>query len=166
LIDTSSTLLNAYMSNIGYASILAPELFCLDTNGNRHPFTEKADVYSFGLLLWEMLTLQEISGSHLVNSRENQIKNVNNQLNYKVDPSIEFGLNKPMLSKIADGFRPVIPYDCPKDYSNLISICWSHNPNDRPTFKTILTILEGMEEFEYSTKKKKTNIPQTTTYIK
>jgi len=70
-----------------------------------------------------------------------------------------------MLHKIAHGFRPIIPNQCPKDYSNLISKCWSQNPNDRPTFQQIMITLQGMKEFKYSTKKSELNIPLKTTYI-
>jgi len=120
--------------------------------------------FSFGLLLWEMLTRVEPSNTYL--SLFNfPISSTEKQIVYQVDPSIQLGSNTSMLHEVAKGFRPVIPYDCPKDYSNLIADCWEHNPLHRPTFQQIYNILEGMKEFTYDPKRKESSSKMTSTYL-
>lgn len=42
--------------------------------------------------------------------------------------------------------RPPFPAECPAAFRNLISRCWSMNPNKRPHFDEIVSILEGYAE--------------------
>ncbi|ELU17132.1 hypothetical protein CAPTEDRAFT_146577, partial [Capitella teleta] len=68
----------------------------------------KADVYSFGIILWEMLT----------------------RLNpYEGSTSFQ------IIDKTRKGHRPVIPESCPENLESLIRACWAQNPALRPQFK-------------------------------
>eukprot|EP00172_Hildenbrandia_rubra_P001221 Plantae.Rhodophyta-Hildenbrandia_rubra.ctg17685.p1 GENE.Plantae.Rhodophyta-Hildenbrandia_rubra.ctg17685~~Plantae.Rhodophyta-Hildenbrandia_rubra.ctg17685.p1 ORF type:complete len:1190 (+),score=214.78 Plantae.Rhodophyta-Hildenbrandia_rubra.ctg17685:7762-11331(+) len=98
----------------GTFQYMAPEVL-----GNR-PYSEKADVFSFGILLWEM---------------------VDRRLPY-------FGM-KPMqvaLAVLNQGLRPQIPPNCPRPLRWLMERCWSQDPLRRPSFVDISTILEEMPE--------------------
>ncbi len=72
------------------------------------------DVYSFGILLWELWTHK-----------------------------LPFGDFKPnfLLSKIVGGLRPPIPTDCNPRISLLMQECWREDRWSRPTFPAIRQIL-------------------------
>jgi len=90
---------------------MAPEILC------NQPFDEKCDVYSFGLILWSMLTREE--------------------------PYLEYeDLNTFRTDICHRNVRPVIPNDCVPSLSNLIQRCWHRNPRNRPTFEEIVRELE------------------------
>jgi len=75
-------------------------------------YTEKVDVYSFGIIMWELITRQEPYGGR---------KGV--QIAY---------------AAAEQGLRPDIPSYCPDDYAELMQECWQDQPDDRPTFSNIL----------------------------
>ena len=58
---------------------------------------------------------------------------------------------KKLLRFISDGHRPELPKEIPKCYCELISSCWFDNPEDRPSFATIVDYLKddkyALEEF-------------------
>jgi serine/threonine protein kinase len=75
-------------------------------------YSEKADVYSFGIVLWEIYS---------------------GQVPYEGMQQIQTGLG--VLNK---NLRPKIPHACPKPIANLIKQCWDKDPKKRPSFETIL----------------------------
>ena len=42
----------------GHCAYKAPELFSMKRGGNAHKPTRGSDVYAFGVLMWEMVTMQ------------------------------------------------------------------------------------------------------------
>ena len=88
-------------------------------------YTEKADVFSFGIMLWELLVRQkpfdefEISKSGFVSQLEDAI---------------------------IDGLRPTIPIDCPARYKELIEDCWHGDPKARPNFEEICLRIYSLQE--------------------
>ncbi|KAH3732569.1 serine/threonine-protein kinase STY13 [Pelomyxa schiedti] len=46
--------------------------------------------------------------------------------------------------KVSSGMRPIIPDDCPEQYADLIRQCWDENPNHRPEFFKIVSVLKSM----------------------
>ncbi|KAB2090176.1 hypothetical protein ES319_A03G107100v1 [Gossypium barbadense] len=42
--------------------------------------------------------------------------------------------------------RPLLPSSCPLAFSHLINRCWSSNPEKRPQFEEIVSILESYAE--------------------
>ncbi|KAJ8029238.1 Tyrosine-protein kinase CSK [Holothuria leucospilota] len=91
----------------------APE--SLDTK----EFTTKSDVWSFGILLWEVYSYGKVPYPRvpLADIR----KFVNN--NYRMEP----------------------PEGCPQFIYKLMTDCWKMNPKDRPTFQNMVSRLESVQ---------------------
>lgn len=89
---------------------LAPEVIL------RKPYNEKVDVYSYGVILFEIVTqtrfLEEISFDYL---KEDAIK---------------------------QGKRAALPVDTNPILSSLIQFCWAQDPNQRPSFDQVVECLE------------------------
>ena len=49
--------------------------------------------------------------------------------------------------EIINGLRPIIPADVSKKYRSLIERCWASDPLIRPSFSTIVNVLEDMQGF-------------------
>lgn len=103
---------SAHASVLGTASYMAPELM---TGGK---ISKAADIYSFGLLMWECW-----EGRHAFES-----------------------LPLPMLSyQVAHRqHRPPIPQCCPVPYINLMCKCWQQHPKTRPPSAQVLEQLKDM----------------------
>jgi len=97
-------------ANIGTVCWVAPEIF-----SNKKLYTEKADVYSYGVILWELLVR-------------------------KMPFEDEEAFTIPLL--VAKGKRPKMPKEVPKGWDKLIKNCWHQKPAKRPSFSEIMTILE------------------------
>lgn len=96
----------------------APECF-------QHPFTytDKADVYSFGMIMWEILTgkkpYQQYTG-------------------FKRDMNI--------IAHVKNGSAEIIGNDIPESYANIIRACWEPNPMKRPEMSVIIERLEAVQK--------------------
>ena len=75
------------------------------------PYGFSADVYSFAILLWEMLTLKLAFEKY---SRERHYKEI-----------------------IVEGKRPKLSKSWPFVIKNLLERCWAAKPSDRPTFQSV-----------------------------
>ena len=71
-------------------------------------FTSPSDVWSYGIVLWEIATLAELPYQGLSNDE--------------------------VLSHVKSGQHPTPPKDCSDDLSSLMLECWQTQPNSRPTF--------------------------------
>lgn len=95
----------------GTTGWVAPEVL------NDQGYTEKADVYSFAIILWELFT---------------------RQIPYA-------GKNTMQVVRSVDrGERLPIPDACPADYAELITTCWETDSSKRPSFQEVLQRLEKM----------------------
>ncbi|KAG5598133.1 hypothetical protein H5410_039365 [Solanum commersonii] len=90
---------------------MAPELL----NGSSSKVSEKVDVFSFGIVLWEILTGEEPYANMHYGAIIGGI--VNNTL------------------------RPTIPNYCDSEWRCLMEQCWSPNPASRPSFTEIASRL-------------------------
>jgi len=130
---------------MGYVPILAPERFCVDPQTKkRFLFTEKCDVFSFGIILWEMITKGDMSSAVFI-SPVSTLQPI-----FELSPDLEqvHPIQKRLLENVASGARPNVPLYCLSDYAKMIEDCWAHNPDDRPTFRQIQERLNQMKEFE------------------
>jgi len=99
---------------VGTTRWRAPEVF--EVEENREKYTKSADVYSFSMLCFEVLT---------------------GDVPFKDKP---LGT---LLQSIRDGVRPQLPHAdyCPDYLSALIEKCWATNAVERPQFPIICQLL-------------------------
>lgn len=92
---------------------MAPEMI------KHKSYGRKVDVYSFGLMLWEM-----VSGS----------------IPYEDMTPIQAA-----FAVVNKNLRPAFPKDCPPAMRALIEQCWSTQPEKRPEFWQVVKVLEQFE---------------------
>ncbi|XP_010942161.1 RAF-like serine/threonine-protein kinase PRAF isoform X1 [Elaeis guineensis] len=93
---------------------MAPELL----NGSSSRVSEKVDVFSFGIVMWELLTGEEPYAD----------------LHYGV---IIGGI-------VSNTLRPPVPETCDPEWRKLMEQCWSAEPSERLTFTEIANRLRSM----------------------
>ncbi|RID54779.1 hypothetical protein BRARA_G02073 [Brassica rapa] len=103
---------------------MAPELL----NGSSSKVSEKVDVFSFGIVLWEILTGEEPYANMHYGAIIGGI--VNNTL------------------------RPTIPAFCDDEWRTLMEECWAPNPTARPSFTEVAGRLRVMSSAATSTQSK------------
>ncbi|KAK3130885.1 hypothetical protein QOZ80_6BG0499260 [Eleusine coracana subsp. coracana] len=100
----------ASKGNKGTYRWMAPEMT------KEKPYTRKVDVYSFGIVLWELTTcLLPFQGMTPVQAA---------------------------YAACEKNLRPPLSSSCPPVLNNLIKRCWSANPSRRPEFSYIVSVLE------------------------
>eukprot|EP01116_Phalansterium_solitarium_P009129 TRINITY_DN2315_c1_g1_i1.p1 TRINITY_DN2315_c1_g1~~TRINITY_DN2315_c1_g1_i1.p1 ORF type:complete len:518 (-),score=111.11 TRINITY_DN2315_c1_g1_i1:524-2077(-) len=92
---------------------MAPEVMMFQ------PFSEKADVYAFGLILWSLLT--------------------------RLEPYLAYSDFPTFKHDVCEkGVRPVIPADCPPSLAALIQHCWDGIPQARPPMNAVASELDNV----------------------
>ncbi|XP_060947712.1 tyrosine-protein kinase SRK2 [Limanda limanda] len=79
-------------------------------------FTIKSDVWSFGVLLYEIMTFGQMPYPAMTNFQ--------------------------VVQRIPQGYRMQCPPHCPKVMYDIMTDCWKENEQDRPTFETLQWKLE------------------------
>lgn len=92
---------------------LAPEIIAVDPESKRE--TWMSNVYSFGMVLWEMVAGEAAYSSYS-----------------PVQAAVDIA---------ACGLRPEIPKDCPPVLRSLMIRCWNNCPSKRPRLSEIVAIL-------------------------
>ncbi|XP_014244385.1 mitogen-activated protein kinase kinase kinase 13-B isoform X2 [Cimex lectularius] len=98
------------MSFTGTIAWMAPEVI------RNEPCSEKVDIWSYGVVLWELLTC------------ETPYKDVDSS-------AIIWGVG-------SNSLQLPIPSSCPEGFKLLMKQCWSPKPKNRPSFKHILHHLD------------------------
>ncbi|XP_069431272.1 ephrin type-A receptor 2 isoform X2 [Ovis canadensis] len=81
-------------------------------------FTSASDVWSYGIVMWEVMT-------------------------YGERPYWELS-NHEVMKAISDGFRLPAPMDCPSAIYQLMAQCWQQERSRRPKFADIVSILDKL----------------------
>ncbi|KAI5069709.1 hypothetical protein GOP47_0016010 [Adiantum capillus-veneris] len=89
---------------------MAPEMI------QHRAYNHKVDVYSFGIVLWELVT-----------------GNV---------PFQNMTAVQAAFAVVNRGRRPDIPQDCPAPLISIMTRCWDANPDERPSFSEVVQLLE------------------------
>lgn len=112
------------MTVCGTAETCAPEVLA------RSYYTESADVYSFGIVLWEMLTREVLY------------------------PGMNF---YELSSKVVnENMRPPTAHkNFPPELLELMTTCWRADPEKRPHFKQVVSVLDHFHDTLVQQKQRK-----------
>ncbi|KAI6228751.1 Tyrosine-protein kinase receptor [Aphelenchoides fujianensis] len=81
-------------------------------------FNNKTDVWSYGVLLWEIFTMGYAPYQHRTNQE--------------------------VMEMVAAGARLDVPVGTPQELYNIMLRCWSTNPEYRPTFEELVSIFSQL----------------------
>ena len=101
---------NFYTKHIGTPQFMAPEVI------HDNKYTELIDVYSYGIILYQLLTKKTPYSEYLELDRES------------------------LFDDVKSGKRPSIPENCKnnnKTIVDLIEKCWNQDPSKRPTMESV-----------------------------
>ncbi|XP_038998922.1 uncharacterized protein LOC120124290 isoform X1 [Hibiscus syriacus] len=93
---------------------MAPELL----NGSSSRVSEKVDVFSFGIVMWELLTREE--------------------------PYADLHYGTIIGGIVSNTLRPPVPESCDPEWRSLMERCWSAEPSERPNLTEIVNELRSM----------------------
>ncbi|RHZ79206.1 hypothetical protein Glove_151g117 [Diversispora epigaea] len=113
----------------GSLPCIAPELIC------KRNYTTKSDMYSLGIIMWEVITGETPFGNQKFNS------------------------NSDFAFAIINGYRPKIYKYIPYEYATLLKQCWDANPDNRPDADTIMKKIQSLIRSLYNEIDKKQEQP-------
>jgi len=114
IVSTLDPTSNAF---VGTPNWMAPEVI------NNLEYDSKVDIYSFGMVLFELCTKTVPWGNLAL---------------------IQIGI------KVVNGTRPVISSSVPTQWRELIISCWKQEPNERPTAQKLIQDLDNLPLFGIS----------------
>ncbi|RIB22022.1 kinase-like domain-containing protein [Gigaspora rosea] len=100
----------------GILPYIAPEVL------NKHPYTKESDIYSFSIIMWEILYGKPVP--------------------YETKSELQFQL------QVCNGLRPYIYENTAICYADLMKKCWNMDPKKRPTSKEIYDIFAEWQNNE------------------
>lgn len=125
---------NNHTQSVGTSIYMAPEVI----EGNK--YNGKADVYSFGILMYEVVT---------------------DSIPYEDFQKGKISLFQFNMKVVSEDYRPQFKEPIKESIRSLIEQCWSKNPNNRPTFEEIFNRLAfNIEESVYDVFEKDNETPK------
>ncbi|KAL9703652.1 hypothetical protein quinque_007170 [Culex quinquefasciatus] len=85
-------------------------------------FTVKSDIWSFGILMWEIVTLGSTPYPGIAAAD--------------------------VMRKVRDGYRLEKPEHCRRELYNIMFYCWAKDPNERPDFPECVEMLDRLLQTE------------------
>lgn len=61
---------------------------------------------------------------------------------HTVTPDLSGMTNPEVIANLERGYRMPCPDNCPEDLYNVMKHCWTENPDNRPTFEYLRSVLE------------------------
>ena len=104
-----------FQGSIGTPQYSPPEIIQFDSSLNYIPHDYSEDIYSFGIVLWEIFSGKTPFQGLMARDVCNAV--------------------------CFDGLRPDEPLDCPIVLWKVMQSCWHHNPENRPSIDNLLKIL-------------------------
>ncbi|XP_062570806.1 uncharacterized protein LOC134232846 [Saccostrea cucullata] len=87
-------------------------------------FSSRSDVWAYGVLLWEIFAFGQLPYEDLTNCE--------------------------VMAKVMNGHRMGQPRHCPIQVYNVMGECWKTEPDKRPGFKTVVTLLTSIYTHTFS----------------
>eukprot|EP01137_Pigoraptor_chileana_P025003 Opistho-2@93837 len=81
-------------------------------------YSERSDVWSFGVLMWELYSFGQIPYAGIANAD--------------------------VIASVRQGVQPERPEDCPDAVHRLMRACWEKEPRDRPSFAELVSTFKTM----------------------
>lgn len=108
---------NRMTEGVGFLPFQAPEVF------KGEEYSEQADVYSFGMVVWFLFAGKQ--------------------------PDEGFASALRMANMVAHkDYRPALPDGMPESWRMLVRACWSPQPSSRPSFRELLRTIEHYKQSE------------------
>ena len=121
-------------------------------------YTKGSDVYSFGILLWQLFTCKPPTFRVNLNEYNKNIKlrnvkvysnGVEDQIDCEektdyliIQDTVDIEIESLLIAESYSHYRPPTPIGLPIEMENLINSCLSEMPESRPSFSEILDFLE------------------------
>lgn len=102
---------------------IAPEVF------KKGKESKESDVYSFGIILWEILTRSAPYHTYGKINAHNNVK---------------------FIKDVTNGLRPDIPQQMPAKCTELLNACWNQDPKQRPSFEDVVHSLDMLSDMKIS----------------
>ncbi|KAH8383943.1 hypothetical protein KR009_011376 [Drosophila setifemur] len=101
-------------------------------------FSVKSDIWSFGILMWEIVTLGSTPYPGI------SAADVMRKVCINKFKQLRTFLITPIYSQVRDGYRLEKPEHCRRELYNIMYYCWSHDPQERPMFAEIIQMLDKL----------------------
>lgn len=129
---------NSNFGNSQMTSFVGSPLWMAPEVVRGEAYNSSCDVYSFGIVMWEVLT----EG----NPYDEQLKKIPaSQIPYKVATDKDFRPILPDIESLLEGNQN-LQYEAKSlnEYTELMQRCWTHEPSSRPTFTEVVQQLKQL----------------------
>ncbi|KIZ04397.1 Dual specificity protein kinase shkE [Monoraphidium neglectum] len=109
----------------GSLMYMAPEVYL------QQPYNEKADVFSFGVMMFELLQKYIMLSAISIKGTYEELE--------------------AYAARVAGGFRPPLHDRWPPEISSLIKDCWAQDPRKRPAMEEVVSRLEDIQGLDFLT---------------